>query len=405
MKKNLLLFLLPFCFYYSFAQTAITSRTVATAETGEKTLPYDSLTLSITKKNVMSYKDQDAYFLKLSPAALIDMVKENPGTSPFEYDDLFDRFTTKPFVPDWGIFNSNKTIMYKPYLMDRQPLYGPKSNFASDYRKIMGQSYKIIDVIIDVPKGNPTSNADLVDASFKLQNKATGEILYYHNRPFPSPTEFTTNGLFIIEGYYKKLKQKYVNTNFYVENSTQNVNDINNGKPVIIASGSTWVCSDVALLQLPNNLNEDLYFIFKNKDGAEIAQSIFRVTLGDDWVTQEVMDKRKKEKEEFAKNELAEKLALDKRNAVNDKEAAAANKKELNMRIAKYTKKYGPTLGKKIANKEVSLGMTRQMCTDALGDPDKINETVMYGVHSEQWIYDSNTYLYFRNNKLVTYQD
>ena len=48
--------------------------------------------------------------------------------------------------------------------------------------------------------------------------------------------------------------------------------------------------------------------------------------------------------------------------------------------------------------------MTKQMCIDAKGNPQKINKTTtIYGT-SEQWVY-YGLYLYFENGILTTIQD
>jgi hypothetical protein len=52
----------------------------------------------------------------------------------------------------------------------------------------------------------------------------------------------------------------------------------------------------------------------------------------------------------------------------------------------------------------VQIGMSREMVKATWGEPENINRTVgSWGVH-EQWIY-GNTYLYFENNILTSFQD
>ncbi len=84
-----------------------------------------------------------------------------------------------------------------------------------------------------------------------------------------------------------------------------------------------------------------------------------------------------------------------------------AEKKELiesAERKAQIIKKYGAVNGLKIFNKRIWLGMTSAMALASWGDPNKVNRTVgKWGVH-EQWVYD-DTYLYFENGKLTSWQD
>ena len=59
---------------------------------------------------------------------------------------------------------------------------------------------------------------------------------------------------------------------------------------------------------------------------------------------------------------------------------------------------------------EVEIGMTEAMVRASWGRPSDINRTVTATMTREQWVYDggrfgSDTYLYFRNGRLTTYQD
>ena len=59
---------------------------------------------------------------------------------------------------------------------------------------------------------------------------------------------------------------------------------------------------------------------------------------------------------------------------------------------------------KAIEEREVYIGMTKEMVLTSWGEPKDINRTVTeWGVH-EQWVYGSQ-YLYFDNGELTTFQD
>ena len=67
-------------------------------------------------------------------------------------------------------------------------------------------------------------------------------------------------------------------------------------------------------------------------------------------------------------------------------------------------KKYGATNAQRILENKFWIGMTDKMAKESLGNPDDINRTVgSWGVN-EQWIY-GNTYLYFENGILTSYQN
>jgi len=89
---------------------------------------------------------------------------------------------------------------------------------------------------------------------------------------------------------------------------------------------------------------------------------------------------------------------------IDEKERFDREQKGLKERKAFLTKKYGKKNAQGILNKEVWLGMSKEMALESWGKPDDINRTVgSWGVH-EQWIY-GNQYLYFENGKLTAWQD
>lgn len=67
-------------------------------------------------------------------------------------------------------------------------------------------------------------------------------------------------------------------------------------------------------------------------------------------------------------------------------------------------KKYGSSIGQKILDGKIWIGMTSEMAKDSWGLPTKNNRTVgSFGVH-EQWVY-SSSYVYFENGILTSWQD
>ena len=80
------------------------------------------------------------------------------------------------------------------------------------------------------------------------------------------------------------------------------------------------------------------------------------------------------------------------------------NEKELAKRKDDLIKKYGKKIGENIFQGVIWMGMTKEMVIDSRGRPNDINRTVgEWGVH-EQWVYN-NTYLYFENGKLTSWQE
>lgn len=93
-----------------------------------------------------------------------------------------------------------------------------------------------------------------------------------------------------------------------------------------------------------------------------------------------------------------------------ERELRLAHEKKITERKA-YTaykdgliKKYGTTDAQRILEHKFWIGMTDKMARESMGTPNDINRSVgSWGVH-EQWIY-GNTYLYFENEVLTSYQN
>jgi hypothetical protein len=67
--------------------------------------------------------------------------------------------------------------------------------------------------------------------------------------------------------------------------------------------------------------------------------------------------------------------------------------------------KYGSYYGNLIIQGRVVIGMTKEMCREAWGEPKDINRTETAWTIHEQWVYYGNRYLYFENDKLTTIQN
>ena len=107
------------------------------------------------------------------------------------------------------------------------------------------------------------------------------------------------------------------------------------------------------------------------------------------------------------RNELQMERELEKEKMAaveRQKNTNAKLKANLAQRKKNLIAKYGEKNGTRIFNGHYWLGMTDDMARESLGRPSDINRTVgSFGVH-EQWVY-YNTYLYFENGILTTYQN
>ncbi len=87
---------------------------------------------------------------------------------------------------------------------------------------------------------------------------------------------------------------------------------------------------------------------------------------------------------------------------VNDSISTVEYQIQQKQHLAYCIKKYGAKRGKEIASGDVSLGMTKDMCREAWGEPKDINQKISKGKTIETWHYSYRNYLIFENNSLIT---
>jgi len=215
-------------------------------------------------------------------------------------------------------------------------------NRGSNYDELVGKYFTVIQVIKN-PKAEVSQRLFADKVILKLVENESKDTLYYaYDIPFP----------FIVVGYWIKYKRENVGKQFVVRYLSDELYDIETGEKVDLVNGSLWNCIDLTI--------EEKYFtlvlIFENEKGQKIMDSGNKGVL-DYW------------------------------------EQSQANL---------YKKRFG-SYWQSILNGHVKLGMTNEMCTLAWGDPESVNETILKGKKTEQWVYPEN-YLYFDNGILTAIQ-
>lgn len=196
-------------------------------------------------------------------------------------------------------------------------------------------------------------------------------------------------------GHYEKLKYLYLGKELvYVDNYTPNVlrslssDTITSPKP-----GTPWTCIDIQVkmrkstddmrtsdqrsplvMVIDNPIYGKHYCYFENELGEPFKHYIIRGTKS--LICGMFQTKEDNEKEKIA------------------------NQK----RKAELTRKYGAKNAKDIMDGVIRTGMTKDMCRESWGNPDKINRTITSYGTSEQWVYGTN-YVYFDGNRLSAIQD
>lgn len=227
--------------------------------------------------------------------------------------------------------------------------------FYSKYDSLVGKSFKIIEVIKHPKAENDYTGLYKNCYYLKLLRKDNNDILYYK---YTDKYDFP----FIIEGFYVKTKNLNVGKSYvfadYLNQTIKYKHDINNGKIIAPALGESWKCIDLTI----DENNYSLSLIFTNN-----KQTFF---LDYDY--------------EFLNSEKYNHMFSLKNSD-------------------KYKLKFGKNNWDLILNGKIKIGMTKEMCRISWGEPEDINETILAGNRTEQWVYPNN-YIYFEKGILKTIQ-
>lgn len=114
---------------------------------------------------------------------------------------------------------------------------------------------------------------------------------------------------------------------------------------------------------------------------------------------------KRKEFQMLKKREMISQSQLEKELKLKEQQRKQAQAKADAAFRQQMLTKYGDRFGNLVANKQVSLDMTKEMCRDAWGKPiNTYRTTTKYG-QSEVWSYNYKTRVYFYNGKVVQIDD
>lgn len=205
------------------------------------------------------------------------------------------------------------------------------------------------------------------------------------------------------------LKKQYQNRISDIDNEYSRVAKILQEKSFEQKIGDTYVCTrstnivespDKYAIITPLPINSKVKVLEQTDKYSKIAYGeyigwVLKVALTPE-ETYLAAEQKKKEKMMEQRKEQLQKEA----------EIAEARIRSILQREADLIKKYGKTDGQRIIDRKIWLGMTDDMALESWGLPDKNNRSVgSWGVH-EQWVYErKDTYLYFENGILKSWQD
>lgn len=310
MRKTLLIAVLALLSYSIFAQK--------NKKQEIDILPYDS-TRNFLGKDVLQYTGQELFLKGL------DKPSQEYGYSGF----------ILKYKKDDDILNDEKNI------------YKPNDNYNSRYEDLAGKYFQILEVL-NHPKAKSNKQDYADDYYLKLQEKSSGDVLFYK---YNVDSEYTFP--FIVTGFF--LKQKAIQTGKeYVlsDDILRMSRNLSTGKALSFTTGQTWKCTDLTI----DNTNNELSLILESKDGLKTATPYSLLN----------------------NNEGIKKVYT----------ATEANE---------LTKKYNINNFRRILQNKIRVGMTKDMTRLAWGEP---TEVVKNG-NAEQWLYPAGQ-LNFRGDKIVS---
>lgn len=219
---------------------------------------------------------------------------------------------------------------------------------TSEYDSLFGKYFEVIDVV------KITQSSGRQEVFLKLLRIDNSDTVYYSY-----DSRFEHSFPFILVGFFERQKNNAIGKEFIFNDKwLEGSINIETGQPIINKTKQIWKCVDFSIEQKYYHFS----IIIQNPSGEKLITSpdILEYRKGRVYTVQQFNNCKKK---------------------------------------------FGEDNMNKILQQIVRLGMTKEMCEFAWGEPDDINQTLMSGLKTEQWVYNSGSYLYFQNGILKTIQD
>ena len=300
------------------------------------------------------------------------------------------------------------TDVYKPTTDDN---YATQSNIYTSYDSIQNTYFTILNIegernsreFVALDECRYVKSGKL---RFTLRNETTGEELYWiRYNTSEGRYKYLSDIMFLVP-YFEKMQKTYKGQNVVPTKKIENLADIKTGEKINIQPGEVWQCYDVTFVNLASQRFIAPY-CFLEKDGkkVKISFSDFTAESNVQFVTDSYVLRPAFILEQTYNNLVAEKQrTIEERQRIEEEkrhqEEIARQERE-----KRLIQKYGNQYGKLIFEGKVCLKMTKEMCTEAWGEPHYINSTIIDGLVCEQWVYGLGTYLYFDNGILRAIQN
>jgi hypothetical protein len=300
------------------------------------------------------------------------------------YDDTIDKETTTAYNP-YFVYESTDNSTGK--------INGQVGTLS---KTVSGKYFTIIDILAkkygekQYSKLKSLSDLDWrASLNVILKNDETKDTLYWQI----DQARNIVNCPFMLVPYFTKQKQLYLNKKLVATKNFNNVIDINTGQIVNIKQGDIYTCNDISFVDSEKSKYFTPMYFLKNEKGYEVS-FVFGSLEDGEFITEKEFLRRAVESKKLEDQRKKELLAEQKRQA----QEMLAFKNEC-------VKLFGTKMGALVSQGNVVLGMTKDMCLYAWGNPIDTNTMRSAGGVTEQWVYNWSTYLYFQNGILKTIQN
>lgn len=270
------------------------------------------------------------------------------------------------------------------------------NGYYTPYQAIEGKSFKIANIRFHTSSINPT-----IFTLLDERNDTVYWITQIGSSEYTPLKEKDNKEYYpvIVSGFIEKMKQLYLNKEFYIRDSdtikfkcTEIVfaGEANNYMVPSLVIKSDSREAIIPLAKAPDILSH--YLNINNPYSYPSCFTDLRIAYAEDF-------EKELEKERIAQADKLEKERMAKA------QAERARTEALQKRTQYLNKKFGAAMAKIILSGKVQIGMTREMCKEAWGHPQKVNTTTTPQTVSEQWVYGGHNYLYFTNGRLTAVQN
>ena len=274
------------------------------------------------------------------------------------------------------------------------------------------------DLRIDALNSDPSKSHRIQGAAFRVfrLRSEEGETLYWYAHAGKDKTNLRDEYYpVVVEGLIEKYRAAYVGREFFLTKCKPETPGYVSGYFGLQAKtmqgeenrlnfGTELKCLDLRLIGDGTGYAVPAFVFERKEDSVRTYIPLCRYptpfgvegyTLGSDRAFMEELICTPSEEVYAQRAEEARKRA----------EARLQQEKEQKERKAALYRKYGKATAELILEGKVRIGMTREMCREAWGSPEDVNTmSGSWGVH-EQWVYGTNSYLYFENGTLASIQN